>query len=482
MATRKAQTLIKAARANDPASQLELGRLYLSGGEGMAANPPAAFHWLSKAMASGCKEAAAEIATGIRPDAAFANPTAYARACTIASQSGSASANRILGELLLTGHGVAADFEAALSAFRDAAEAGDSIAAGRLGDLLATLPGRLQEAQHWLERAVAQGNIAAGRTLAELLWRDDKTAAAPWLRASAIAGDVESACRLGELLAINQGGNACEGVAWLKKAAGRGHPRACWRYGQSLAGSPRNLKRALRLLEQAAAAGIAEAWWDLARLYSLRGFSGRDLARSRQCLETAARLNVAAAQLALGKKLAGRRGSLKYQLEAGRWLTRALDAGVNEAAPLLAGLADCARPLPVDEAHQLAAALADIAAERPALAARLLVAAQFDLDAREGLCLDPHAADQDWCLLADVGQHFTYRPWRLVRIETVAQHQAVKRLLQVFSDPEQSSSDLAGSFRARMRVIESLPKRMGLDLGLFFRDRRALSASIGKAA
>lgn len=118
MATRKAQTLIKAARANDPASQLELGRLYLSGGEGMAANPPAAFHWLSKAMASGCKEAAAEIATGIRPDAAFANPTAYARACTIASQSGSASANRILGELLLTGHGVAADFEAALSAFR----------------------------------------------------------------------------------------------------------------------------------------------------------------------------------------------------------------------------------------------------------------------------------------------------------------------------------------------------------------------------
>ncbi|MBS3916834.1 MAG: hypothetical protein KGZ31_03990, partial [Sulfuritalea sp.] len=77
MASRKAQALIKAARTGDGAARLALGRLYLAGGEGLAASPQAAFHWLAQAAAGGSMEAAREIALGIPPEAAAADAGTY---------------------------------------------------------------------------------------------------------------------------------------------------------------------------------------------------------------------------------------------------------------------------------------------------------------------------------------------------------------------------------------------------------------------
>ncbi len=245
------------------------------------------------------------------------------------------------------------------------------------------------------------------------------------------------------------------------------------RGGGRPAGLPRSLKQAARLLERAAAAGVAEAWWDLARLYAQRGFSGRDLARARQCLETAARLGVPAAQLSLGEALAARSGELKSLLEAGRWLTHALEAGEAGAARLLEGLAGHARPWPAETLQRQEAALAEIAREHAAVAARLALAARFDLDARETLFLDPRTAAQGWCLLADVGKHFTYKPWRLVRVEDAAQGAALARLRTVFADAAIAAADFEGTARTRKRRLESLLRRLALDPGLFIRDWQA---------
>lgn len=373
MASRKAQALIKAARTGDAAARLQLGRLYLSGGEGLAASPQAAFHWL--ALAGGSIEAAREIAACIPPEAASADPATYARACRRAADSGSAVAHRTLGELLLEGRGVPADPMAAEEAFRLAAEAGDMAAAARLGELLAAQPDNAVEARLWLERA--------------------------------------------------------------------------------------------------AAAGIAEAWWDLAQLYGQRGFSGRDLARARQCLEAAARLGVPAAQLSLGEQLAARKGELKSILEAGRWLAHAAAAGEGGAETLLATLAGQARSWPEETTRRQDEALEIVAREHPAQAARLRLAARFDLDARETLFLDPQVADQGWCLLADVGKHFTYKPWRLVRVETAAQREALALLRKAFTGEGAVAGDFAGVARARKRALESLLRRLALDPGLFIRDWRA---------
>lgn len=486
MATRNAQALIRAARSGDAASRLALGRLYLSGGEGLAASPRAAFHWLAMAMDDGCAESALEISARI-PPAAAPDLAAYARACRKAAGIGSAAAWRSLGELHLQGRGMPADPEAALAAFRKAAEAGDEAAAGRLGMVLADRPDGEEEARLWLERAAGNGDAGAGRRLGELLWRAGDPAALPWMRAAAGAGDMESACRLGEMLCGLEGEAGPEGVAWLERAARKGHARALWLYGRLHAlgiGRQQGVKKpaglpfcsrktAARLLERAAEAGIGEAWWDLSRLYSRPDFTGRDLVRARQCLEKAAWAGVPAAQLALGERLAAHKGDLKSMLEAGRWLSYALQAGETGAAPLLEMLAGAAPPRDTELERRQEAALAEIEDAHPAVAARLRLAARFDLDLREALFLDPDAADQGWCLLADVGKHFTYKPWRLVRIENEAQRKALSRLCSVFASRKDAATDIAaGSMRDRKRKVESLLRKFALEVDLFIPERR----------
>lgn len=475
MASRKALALIRAARENDPAAQLALGCLYLEGGERLAANPSAAFHWLARALEGGCEEAASKIAENISMPEAAEDVRVYEQACASAAGTGSLVARRQLGELRWRDWGGVSDRAAALQEFRRAAAGGDALAAARLGELLAVRPECRPEARRWLEQAAEAGVEDASRQLARLLDGEDATASLPWLRDAAMAGDAEAACRLGERLAARPGRTEHEGVEWLARAASTGHARASWLLGRHVVegkpGATRSLKRAARLLELAATAGIAEAWWDLARLYARRGFSGRDVLRARQCLEAAARLGVNEARLELGKALAARRGDRQAQLEGGRWLALALATGEREAAPLLSNLADSATPL--SEAAQGGVSFLSEAEDAHAvLAARLLVAAHFDLDVREALFFDLHLADQGWCLLADVGKHFSYRSWRLVLVENDAQRDALARLRRVLADEASVATDLSGVLRTRMRRADALLRRLRLDGSLVMRDWR----------
>ena len=208
----------------------------------------------------------------------------------------------------------------------------------------------------------------------------------------------------------------------------------------------------------------------------LAGFAKRDLRRARQHLESAAHAGIAAAQVALARRLMVRDADLEACLQAGHWLGMAMDDPLvrAEAETLLDGLADRAPDWPPDVLAAQARLLPLLAENHPRLAARMTLAARFGLTTRETLFLDLLRIDQGWCLLADVKQYFHYKPWRLVRCigdeQREALRQALESALPSFRGEVEMFPDTVGSTRARARRLEALLGPMGIDPGLFIVD------------
>lgn len=469
MAARTLLPTIRRARAGSAADQLALGRHYLAGGKGVARNPAAAAMWLLRAAAAGNQEAAVLLAEEVPADLC-ADAAAFEQACRTAAAAGSQRAAYVLTALR------EAQGAAGLDDFLAAARAGEPRAARRAGELLLERGERAQ-AIDWLTSAAEANDAAAIARLAALLSDAGDPRAERWLEPAAQAGDAQAQFQLAELLLADADpARQAAGLARLREAAHRGHARALWRLGRGYVhgidggghGQANALGRAIAPLERAAAAGVVDAWWDLARIYDWPRFAGRDPRRARECLERAARENVAAAQLALGERLAARSRDLSAWLTAGRWLALAQDNGEPTALATLAAISDAA-PAPPDADEQVrVAALSAIAKAQPALAARLRLAAQFGLSEREALFLDVARTDQGWCLLADVSEHFRYKPWRLVRIERPSQREALLAALAAFRDPAVRSGDLVGAMRPRARRLASLLAKLGIARELFF--------------
>ncbi|HLA35431.1 MAG TPA: hypothetical protein VJ001_11265 [Rhodocyclaceae bacterium] len=514
MASRLAQRLIKAARNGDAVAQRDLGRLYLHGGEGMAANLAAAQNWLMRAWKGGANDAALDIVAHIPPplsdaerEQAPSTPSAlsdYLAACRYAAAQGAMEAHYALGELCLAGR--IADGEPALNHFHRAAAAGHIGATRRVGELMAqgiaastesTEPTEsptnspLHEngaAQDWLAAAAERGDAQAAERLGHLLWEQGDAAAARWLRPAAQAGDAEAMCRLAESLYIENTAAALEEAPlWLDKAARRQHPRALWRQGRArvrwlaeadgvpLAHTlPHSPSKAIAALEHAAELDETRAWWDLARIYEHAGFSGRDLRRARECLERAANADVAAAQLALGERLAARQDDLDAWLEAGRWLLAAQAQGLSQATAVLDRIADHAPRWSAEQLARQAQALTELTPEAPALALRLQLAAQFGLTMREMLFIEPQELKHGWCLTVDLRQHFRYHAWRLIHIDHEPQRETL-RLAVVPSGDKRDGSDerdgsLSGATRDRARQVESRLRPLDIDPASFIHD------------
>lgn len=495
MATREATRLMKAARQGDATAQLTLGQLYLAGGEGLAANSTAAMSWLARAWKGGRAEAAWTMAELPPPGNSSDILTDYVGACRDAAADGSMTAHFSLGVVQAR----SGDLAAAVDCFRRAAEAGHAAAARRLGELLVAGAGdgaAPQTARAWLEEAAARGDVSAARPLAELLWRQNDPAALPWLRQLAREGDAEAKVRLAELLLRTTAPTPASAEAsreahqWLVQAARTDHPRALlllgrlhvrWLRGDNFdAGGSRKVphspQKAVEYLERSAAQNMPEADWCLAQIYEHPGFGRRDLRRARQHLEAAARAGIAAAQVALARRLMARGADLEASLQAGHWLCAATeDAAVREEAEtLLDGLADQAPAFSPEILAAQARLLPRLAESHPRLAARLTLAAAFGLTTREALFLDLLRVDQGWCLLADVQQYFHYKPWRLVRSISDEQHkalrQAVESALPSFRGEDETFPHAVGSTRARARRLESILSSMGIDPGLFVVD------------
>lgn len=490
MATREGQRLVKAASRGDAVAQLALGRLYLEGGEGLGANPSAALNWLVRAWKGGRAEAAREIAEHIPPPLNSKDIIADCLAAcrSAATGEGAAAANFGLGAV----HARSGDLAAAIDCFRLAAEAGHAGAAGRLGELLVSGADKAGDgtARAWLEEAAARGDAGAVRPLADLLWQRNDPAAEPWLRQLAREGDAEGMVRLAELLLRTAATDAVrEAHQWLVQAARKDRPRALlllgrlhvrWLRDEGLNVDPRKVphspQKAAEYLERAAAQNVPEAHWRLAQIYEHPGFGRRDLRRARQHLEAAAHAGVAAAQVALARRLMVRDADLEASLQAGHWLRAATEDPLvrEEAETLLDGLADRAPGWPPEILAAQTRLLPRLAESNPRLAARMTLAARFGLTTREALFLDLLRVDQGWCLLADVQQYFHYKPWRLVRIvgaeQQAALRQALESALPSFRGEEEIFPNTIGSTRARARRLESLLGPMRIDPGLFIVD------------
>ena len=126
-------------------------------------------------------------------------------------------------------------------------------------------------------------------------------------------------------------------VEQLKKFAAKGDPQACFElaehilYGDEAA---RDLKQAVRLLEQAGSGGMANAWFRLGKIYH-DGLTGApDYGRALDYYTRAARTGVAEAQHNIGAMLVSGRGVKRDLVEGLAWLIVATKAGAVSGAEI----------------------------------------------------------------------------------------------------------------------------------------------------
>jgi hypothetical protein len=224
------------------------------------------------------------------------------------------------------------------------------------------------------------------------------------------------------------------------------------RHGNRLAGAAVQFKRAIRWLTRAGEQGLADAWFALARIYMNGGCSQRSTAEALACLERAAQLGHAVAQLECGMHAwRQRRDDEQHDVRAAYWLQRAAAQGCAEAQAALLRVAP--QPEGPAWAAPLAARLTgEQQATQPLLAARVELAAQFHLSRAEALLLDVVAADRGHCLVVDIRAAYGRSRRRLVLVRTARQRQALDRALRAF---ERFGTGMEGNYRQRLYRLKT---------------------------
>ena len=476
MANRVALPTIREARSGNPAAQLALGRVYLDGRDGLRRDETTAYYWLQKAAANGVSEAArligAEISEASVTDPASAAPL-YEQAC----RSGVTNASLTLADWILAGIVERGSGTTAFDLILQAAEQGDRRAQLRLamfyqhgGDLV--VPDERQ-AMHWFERAAEQGSPAAQMALADHLWRNGDPAAAKWLEALASRGDPETWYRYGSVLLA--GGRAREGASWLQRAADHGHPGAQLAYGLlhvtprdgKVENVPHSYKRAAYWFEKASRQGLAQASYELSRLYALRSFSLRDSAMARRYLERAAEQGHAPAQYLTGKAYWRLRIEPDADVVAVTWLVRAAHQGHDAAARLLDTICAVPRAPSRNVLHTQLAAIRAAAKFNLALSTRFELAQAFGLERHEMLLLRPADADRGECVLIDVRTALRSARRRIVPILDASARAVLDRAIRLLDSGGQHPDDFQGDIRKRQRVLDAALEKLGINWSLF---------------
>jgi TPR repeat protein len=176
-----------------------------------------------------------------------------------------------MGDAYLTGKGVARDFKLAAYWYEKGAGLGDPVAQNQIGYLYQVGLGVEKDpvrAVHWYQLAAANGltnakvNLAVSYVWGMGITKSPSTGEELLLEAAA-KGDGLAATYLGDLHYLGISGTKDEGagVKWYEKGVKLHSYLAAYRMGMILSGSgPRqNLKRALSLLRESAAAGFVPA-------------------------------------------------------------------------------------------------------------------------------------------------------------------------------------------------------------------------------
>jgi TPR repeat protein len=486
MANREELGIIRAARAGQAAAQLALGKLYLFGSAGLPLSLPTALHWLDRAAQQGSAEACELIGAHIPFELARRSERPLARWYARAFDGGQARAGLVFAQLVLADATAGAQSRAsALAALAAAAQAGLAEAQS----LLARQPGA----------AAVRGRPAAGPAAAlaggalpraefavlNAAWDAGHRElylqrALPLARALMQGVDGTGAARLApaEVRLLSRCARALEAAPaqladaqelhLMRELAAGGHDRHaqmalglwCARMradGERTAAgaSSASFKKAIRWLTLAGEQGLAEAWYALSRIYIKPEFSQRNVVDARRYLERAAEMGYRDAQLECGNSAwRARRENETNDVRAAYWLQKAAAGGCPQAQAALRKVAPRGRAGAFGDAAALA--LQAGRAGHPLLAARLELAALFHLSRAEALLLDVRLADHGHCLAVDIRASYGRSKRRLVLVETVAQRQALDRIVRLFDQVDGGPGGREGNYRQRLYRLRTL--------------------------
>ena len=324
-APRAAALLARSATRGDAEAQYLLAR-QLRVGDGVAADPEAAYNWLLAAAEQRHAEAQYLLAQAYdRGEGTEASPAEALRWLTGAAEAGHVLAQYVLGERLSSGPAETRDPAAALRWYRSAAEAGLPIAQRALGTLYLSgegIPADAAEAERWLSAAAGAGdpgamyNLALAHLAGDLLRQDDARAR-NWLERAVDADLPRAATTLASMLELGRGGEADpdRAVALYRAAAEAGQAPAM-----------------LRLAELAVDGALDGRLAPQRAVNWVLAAARQDRPGARDWLAARAEEGMRAAQLAYGELL------LESSEEAGQGIvliTRAAKAGDVRARALL---------------------------------------------------------------------------------------------------------------------------------------------------
>jgi uncharacterized protein len=503
MANREDLLTIRAARAGQASAQLTLGKRYLFGGAGLPKNLTTALYWLDRAAQQDEQDAWLLIGRHV-PFETVQQAMQPSKVCVWyerAFDAGVAEAGLVLAKLVL-GQVPGAVSEAmrckALRALQAAAHADIAEAQWLLAQLIGhrqndvvsswppnapSLDAADNEAMvEWATRAARSGVVEAQYALADHAWARGELAtflrwALPLARRivdmhsagrSATPYDVTLVLRCAHALVSDEKSDTGDVVRLLEFAAQAGHRDAqfslgLWlahvdENGKRVAGIPglANYKRAIRWLSQAAEQGTPAAWYALSRIYLKPECSQRSPVDAQRCLEMAAHAGHANAQLELGMAAwRARRTQESSDVQAVRWLQKAMAQGLHEAGRQLRKIAATATP--AAWAHSaLTHMTGDMRRAYPLLAARLELAEVFGLSRTEALLIDPKAADRGHCMVVDVRDVHPRCKRRLILVQTAAERQTLNRIVAVFEGMDCGPDGPEGNYRQRLYRLKTL--------------------------
>lgn len=506
MANREELLIIRAARAGEASAQLNLGKRYLFGSEGLPKSLPTALYWLDRAAQQ--DEADAWLLIGKHVPFETVQQTSQPSQLYVwyerAFDAGVAQAGLVLAKLVLGQVGGAvseAMRNKALRALQVAAHAGIAEAQWLLAqtlshsksDKIAPWAGNANEGEAagdaedmlaWAMRAARSGVAEAQYALAEHAWASgDQAGFLKWGlplarhlleqdngrgNGQASPRDASLAVRCARALFLSGDFDAAEVSQLLEIGARAGDRGAQYSLGLWLARMDANGKRissipglanykkSIRWLSLAAGQGMAEAWFALSRIYQKPECSQRSIVEAQRCLEMAAKAGHGAAQMALGMAAwRARREQESNDIRAAEWLQKAASQGVDGAREILLKVAPPASPAQwaQDARQRLTREMVD---KHPLLAARIDLAALFGLSRSEALLIDVKAADQRHCLVVDVRALHPHSKRRLILVETAQERQALDRIASLFEGVNCGPDGPEGNYRQRLYRLKTL--------------------------
>ena len=241
------------------------------------------------------------------------------------------------------------------------------------------------------------------------------------------------------------------GVDGRRAGNGRGvHPHVAY-------ATVANFKKAIGWLTLAGEQGLAAAWYALSRIYIKPEFSQRNVTEAQRYLERSAEMGYRDAQLECGHNAwRARRENENNDVRAVYWLQKALGQGALEAGGLLHKIAPRLASAPYTDTGALLAPHAAVLTAHPLLAARLELAQLFNLTRAEALLLDVGAADQGHCLVIDIRASYGRSKRRLVPVESVAERQALDRIVRLFESVDGGPAGPEGNYRQRLYRLRTL--------------------------